>query len=141
MSTPPVDPAQAAGTSTEPPYGPAQGAPHPDSSDPAARHPPSRSADPGQGSYGGWTGEGGPGRPAQPSPKARDDDDLADALRERLEGFGDTDLSRVRIRVDDGRVSLDGQVADAGAAERIVARTVETLGVTGVDNRLQAGPA
>ena len=141
MSTPPVEPDAAAGGDRPVPSPAPRGAPRPDATDPAGRHPPSRSADPGQGSYGGWTGEGGPGAPRQPGPKGRDDADLAAALRERLEGFGDTDLSGVDVRVEDGRVTLSGRVADVAASERIELRTAEVLGVTGVDNRLTAGGA
>jgi osmotically-inducible protein OsmY len=121
MSTPPVDPAVAAG------------GPRPDSTDPEARNPPSRSADPGQGSYGGYRGED---TSAQPQPKGRDDDRLADALRERLRGFGDVDVGAVRIAVDDGRVTLSGEVADADARATVEARVAEVLGVSAVDNRL-----
>jgi hypothetical protein len=124
MSSPPVDPSIAAG-----------GGPHPDSTDPQGRHPPSRSADPGQSSAGGFGGEGGPGDP-QPQPKGRDDDQLGDALRERLRGFGDIDVSGVQVTVDDGRVTLSGQVADGAARSMIEARVAEVLGVTAVDNRL-----
>ncbi|HYF60996.1 MAG TPA: BON domain-containing protein [Burkholderiaceae bacterium] len=133
-STPPVDPSVAAGGATPAqPAGTAAGGPRPDSTDDAARHPPSRSADPGQSSYGGYYGED---TAKQPQPKARDDDQLADALRERLKSFGDVDVERVRIDVEDGRVSLSGDVADDAARRMIEARVAEVLGVTGVDNRL-----
>ncbi|RPH43139.1 MAG: BON domain-containing protein [Burkholderiales bacterium] len=112
---------------------PAGGGPRPDSTDPLARQPPSRSADPGQSSYGGYRGED---TSAQPQPKGRDDSDLADALQERLHGFGDLDLSSIRIAVDDGRVTLDGEVTDPAARERVETRVAEVLGVSAVDNRL-----
>jgi hypothetical protein len=125
MSSPPVDPSVASG-----------GGPHPDSTDPQGRQPPSRSADPGQSSPGGFSGEGGPGEAPQPQPKGRDDDELARALRERLRNFGDIDVSGVQIAVDDGRVSLSGQVSDGAARAMIEARVAEVLGVVAVDNRL-----
>jgi hypothetical protein len=161
MSTPPVDPSVAAGGARPdlsegepgpglsggpgaPPSGSpapgstAQGGPRPDSTDPEARQPPSRSADPGQSSYGGYYGED---TGAQPQPKGRDDDQLADALRERLRGFGDMDVDRVRIDVDDGRVTLSGDVEDDAARRMVEARVAEVLGVTGVENRLGTGRA
>lgn len=125
MHTPPVDPAIAAG-----------GTP-PDSTDPAGRQPPSRSADPGQGSYGGFKGEDPAG---QPHPKGRDDDELADALRIRLGAFGDIDVGAVLIDVDDGRVILRGEVIDRDARAMVEARVAEVLGVSSVDNRLAIRP-
>jgi hypothetical protein len=142
MSSPPVDPSVARGGDARPSpesrrdvpgAAPGSGGAHPDSTDASGRHPPSRSADPGQGSYGGWTGQD---TSAQPTPKARDDDELAAALVERLHGFADVDVSEVRIEVEDGIARLDGRVADAGARDAIEARVAEVLGVTGVDNRL-----
>jgi hypothetical protein len=124
MSSPPVDPSVAAG-----------GGPPPDSTDPQGRRPPSRSADPGQSSAGGFRDEGGPGDP-QPQPKGRDDDQLEAALSERLRGFGDIDVSDVQVAVDDGRVTLTGRVADGAARSMIESRVAEVLGVTAVDNRI-----
>jgi hypothetical protein len=125
MSNRSVDPSVAAG-----------GTP-PDSTDPQGRQPPSRSADPGQGSYGGFKGEDPAG---QPRPKGRDDDELADALRVRLGAFGDIDTGAVRIDVDDGRVILRGEVIDQEARAMVEARVAEVLGVTSVDNRLAIRP-
>lgn len=126
MSTPPVDPSVAAG-----------GGSPPDSTDPAGRRPPSRSADPGQGSHGGFTGQD---PSAQPQPKGRDDDELADALRVRLGTFGDIDTGAVLIDVDDGCVILRGEVVDAQARDAVEARVAEVLGVSSVDNRLAIRP-
>jgi hypothetical protein len=145
MSTPPVDPSVARGGDARPSPGTGREAPgrapatpgaHPDSTDPAGRHPPSRSADPGQGSRGGWRGDDPSG---QPTPKARDDDELAAALRDRLRGFADLDVSGVRIAVADGLATLDGHVADEAARAAVEHRVAEVLGVTAVDNRLVAG--
>lgn len=149
MSSPPVDPSVARGGDARP--SPAarrdvpgtscassassSGAAHPDSTDASGRHPPSRSADPGQGSYGGWSGQD---TSRQPTPKARDDDELADALMQRLRGFADVDVSGVRIGVRDGHATIDGRVADEAARAAVEARVAEVLGVTGVDNRLVA---
>lgn len=122
MSTPPVDPNVAAGGRA------------PRDGDTDDRRPPSRSADPGQGSYGGFTGED---TSAQPTPPARDDEELSAALRARLRAFGDDDVESVRIDVDAGRATLSGEVADESVRRRVEARVAEVLGVTGVDNRLR----
>ena len=132
MSTPPVDPTVARGGDAHPP------GPRPDSTDDVARRPPSRSADPGQGSRGGFRGDD---TAAQPQPKGRDDDALAAALRERLREVAGVDVSGVRIAVRDGRVALDGRVADPAARSAVEARVAEVLGVTGVDNRLDVAGA
>lgn len=89
MSTPPVDPSVAAGGGTRP-----------DATDPAGRLPPSRSDDPGRGSYGGFRGQ----EPsAQPQPKGRDDDEHARAMVEarvaEVLGVTSTD-NRLAIRPD-----------------------------------------
>jgi hypothetical protein len=137
MSSPPVDPSVARGGASRPADAPSPAhSTRPDSTDPEGRHPPSRSADPGQGSYGGWQGED---TSRQPQPKGRDDDDLAEALRERLRGFGDMDVGRVRIDVEDGRVTLSGEVADDATRRTVEARVAEVLGVLGVENRLGTG--
>jgi len=136
MSQQPVDPSAAGAHPPGPSAGAESGA-RPDAGDPAARHPPSRSADPGQGSAGGFRDQGDPSGRAQPLPKGRDDDALAVALRERLDWFGDLDLSGVEIRVDDGRVTLSGEVSDPDTRRRLEARVAEVLGVRSVDNRLQ----
>lgn len=128
MNSPPVDPSRAAGSS---PVSSSAGSPAGQDD----RHPPSRSADPGQSSYGGFRGED---PAAQPHPPVRDDDELADALRERLEGFADVDASAVRIGVEHGRVTLSGEVADDAACRAVEARVAEVLGVAGVENRLRA---
>jgi RNA polymerase-binding transcription factor len=83
----------------------------------------------------------GPGahRPLPPEYRELDDDDLADAVRDRIRAHGDPDLLEVAIRCHGGVVRLSGTIA--GEPQRQVLRQIvaDGMGLDLIDRLLVAG--
>ncbi len=91
----------------------------------------SRSADPGQSSYGGFGGEAGPAQPSY----VRSDASLGDGIRDRLATL-DVDVGDVSVELSEGRASLHGTVTDEHARQAVEDCVGSVLGVRSVDNQL-----
>lgn len=95
----------------------------------------------GRGSaYGGgesWTWDvGGPHRGRGPEGYRRSDERIHEEICERLSDNGRLDASRLRVRVDDGEVTLEGNVRDR-RSKRLAEAIADTVrGVVDVHNRL-----
>jgi hypothetical protein len=95
----------------------------------------------GRGSaYGGgesWTWDvEGPYRGQGPEGYQRSDERIHEEVCERLSANGRLDAGRIRVRVDDGEVTLEGSVADR-RSKRLAEAIADTVrGVADVHNRL-----
>lgn len=95
----------------------------------------------GRGSaYGGaesWTWDAeGPHRGRGPEGYRRSDERIDEEICERLAANGQLDASRLRVRVDDGEVTLEGKVRDR-RSKRLAEAIADTVrGVVDVHNRL-----
>jgi osmotically-inducible protein OsmY len=104
----------------------------------------SRSADPGQSSYGGFRGENpayqheGVDRGGQGG-AGRGDATLHDALCERLWRSG-IDVSEVTVAVDGGEVTLEGAVATREQRRAIEICVDGCRGVRDISNRIRVAP-
>lgn len=95
----------------------------------------SRSADPGQSSYGGFSGEGGARR--QPKGYVRSDASLRDSVCERLAQLAHADVSEVSVDVKDGVVTLSGTVPRRDMKHAIEDCVDSVLGVRDIENRVR----
>lgn len=87
-------------------------------------------------------GPGGDGADVESVPRAltpgplRGDREIAEEVRRRLGEHGSLDARAVSVRVEHGRVTLDGTVSDP-PARRVAALIADAVpGVREVDNRL-----
>lgn len=113
----------------------------------------SRSADPGQSSYGGFTNEdtryqrqqlgdqsrnqGRAGRPrTMPKGYKRSDERLREDLCEQLSHSG-LDVSEVSVEVSGGKVTLEGNVENRRTKHAIEDMAADCMGVQEVDNRVR----
>lgn len=92
------------------------------------------------GAYGGvesWTWDvEGPHRGRGPEGYQRSDERIDEEVCERLAANGHLDASRLRVRVDDGEVTLEGKVRDR-RSKRLAEAIADTVrGVVDVHNRL-----
>lgn len=95
------------------------------------------------GDYAGgesWTWDvQGPYRGSGPEGYRRSDERVHEEVCERLSANGRLDAGRMRVRVDDGEVTLEGQVRDR-RSKRLAEAIVDTVrGVVDVHNRLTIG--
>jgi osmotically-inducible protein OsmY len=65
------------------------------------------------------------------------DDQLIQTVRERLDGDAQFKEAEIRVRADNGVVTLMGNVPNAKAKDRAIEMTRKTPGVRGVRNELQ----
>ncbi|WP_244959197.1 BON domain-containing protein [Cupriavidus gilardii] len=105
----------------------------------------SRSADPGQSSYGGFKNEnpsyqrqGDAGRSAG-SRIRYSDERILDRVCERLWRAG-LDVSEVSVRVEGGHVTLEGQVGSRTARRQIEECVDACQGVSDIENRIRVAP-
>jgi hypothetical protein len=95
------------------------------------------------GSYAGgesWTWDvEGPHRGRGPEGYRRSDERVHEEICERLSANGRLDASRLRVRVDDGEVTLEGSVRDRRSKRLAEAITDTVRGVVDVHNRLTLG--
>ncbi|SHH41827.1 BON domain-containing protein [Pollutimonas bauzanensis] len=104
----------------------------------------SRSADPGQSSYGGFSNEDprfqrqqgayGPRR-IQPKGYTRSDERVREDICEQLSHSG-LDVSDVSVSVAEGKVTLEGTVKDRRVKHAIEDYADDCIGVKDVDNRI-----
>ncbi|MCD9122678.1 BON domain-containing protein [Cupriavidus sp. UGS-1] len=110
----------------------------------------SRSADPGQSSYGGFKNEnpsyqrqGDAARGSETGPARNrvsySDDRILDRVCERLWRAG-LDVSEVSVRVEGGHVTLEGQVGSRTARRQIEACVDGCQGVSDIENRIRVAP-
>ncbi|WP_082928329.1 BON domain-containing protein [Cupriavidus gilardii] len=110
----------------------------------------SRSADPGQSSYGGFKNENpsyqrqGDAARGSETGSARNrvsysDDRILDRVCERLWRAG-LDVSEVSVRVEGGHVTLEGQVGSRMARRQIEACVDACQGVSDIENRIRVAP-
>ncbi|WP_244259070.1 BON domain-containing protein [Cupriavidus gilardii] len=109
----------------------------------------SRSADPGQSSYGGFKNEnpsyqrqGDAGRESGQRAGSRisySDDRILDRVCERLWRAG-LDVSEVSVRVEGGHVTLEGQVGSRTARRQIEECVDACQGVSDIENRIRVAP-
>jgi hypothetical protein len=95
------------------------------------------------GDYAGgesWTWDiQGPYRGSGPEGYRRSDERVHEEVCERLSANGRLDAGRMRVRVDDGEVTLEGQVRDR-RSKRLAEAIADTVrGVVDVHNRLTIG--
>lgn len=108
----------------------------------------SRSADPGQSSYGGFCGEdpryqhqtgGDTTDRSQRATRVRSDASLHDLLCERLWRSG-IDVSEVSLTVREGEVTLEGAIGTRADRARIEDAIDRIPGVRAVENRVRVAP-
>lgn len=104
----------------------------------------SRSADPGQSSYGGFKGQdpryqhqtSNAGDTSHRATRVRSDASMHDLLCERLWRSG-LDVSEVSLTVRDGEVTLEGAIGSRGDRERVEDAIEHIPGVRSVENRIR----
>lgn len=103
----------------------------------------SRSADPGQSSYGGFKNEDPSfqrqGDAARGSRPVYSDERIQDRVCERLWRAG-LDVSEVTVKVEGGHVTLEGTVSSRQERRRIEDCVDACPGVTDIDNRIRIAP-
>src|SRR5690554_5003394 len=102
----------------------------------------SRSADPGQSSYGGFSHQD-PRRQRHelrdytlPKGYTRSDERLREDICERL-AYSGLDVSDVEVKVDQGAVTLEGTVAHRSSKHTIEDYVDDCMGVQDIDNRIR----
>lgn len=102
----------------------------------------SRSADPGQSSYGGFSHQD-PRRQRQelrdytmPKGYTRSDERIRDDICERL-AYSGLDVSNVEVNVDQGTVTLEGTVAHRSSKHTIEDYVDDCMGVQDIENRIR----
>lgn len=104
----------------------------------------SRSADPGQSSYGGFMNEDPRyqvqqeqrRRRVMPKGYLRSDERLREDVCERLSHSG-LDVGEVSVTVAEGKVTLEGTVSDRASKHAIENCVDDCLGVQDIDNRIR----
>jgi len=66
--------------------------------------------------------------------RAMDDATVADRVRSQVLGRHDVHATELLVNVEDGIVSLRGELGDAGRVDRVIDLTAEVTGVRGVEN-------
>ena len=99
--------------------------------------PPDFGAEGGWGREGGWN-RGGTGALRRTGPKGykRSDDRITEDLCEHLMDISEIDSSDVVVRVEEGRVTLEGTVPHRSMRYAIEDIAAQTLGVTDVENNI-----
>lgn len=106
----------------------------------------SRSADPGQSSYGGFKNEDsrhqrqqlGDYRPQRTLPKGytRSDERIREDICEQL-AYSGLDVSDVEVKVDNATITLEGTVSSRSIKHAIEDRVDNCLGVKDIHNRIR----
>lgn len=106
----------------------------------------SRSADPGQSSYGGFSNQD-PRRQRQelrdytmPKGYTRTDERIRDDICERL-AYSGLDVSEVEVKVSEGVATLEGTVAHDSSLTAIEDHVTDCLGVQGIQNHVRVQQA
>lgn len=68
------------------------------------------------------------------------DRELRDLVREHLDAATSIDLDDITVRVEDGRVTLEGRVGDAGEEQIAEHVLTDVLGITNYENNLVVDP-